>query len=135
MRELQIIEEHVRKQRHNGRLLHNRRYRLTDKDRQLVKKQLKIFTLEDLLDAITQTHRTPWNMGDNPLAKKYLDLRLCIDDDHIQKRLEDFERYEAELERVADRSARESEREAKPVELSQITDTKAAYREAIKKPR
>jgi hypothetical protein len=70
MKEFEIIEAHIKKQRHNGRPLHNRRYRLTTKDRDLIKKQLKIFPLEDLLDAITQTHRTPWNLGDNPNGKK-----------------------------------------------------------------
>ena len=132
MREFEIIELHMKKQRHNGRPLHNRRFRLTEKDRQLVRKQLKIFTLEDLLDAVTQTHRTDWNLGGNPIGKKYLDLRLCIDDDHIQKRLEDFEKHEIDMERIADREAMEAEKEPIVSEPSTITDTKAAYREALR---
>ena len=128
MREFEIIEAHMKKQRHNGRPLHNRRYRLTEKDRQLIKKQLKIFPLEDLLDAITQTHRTPWNIGDNPLSKKYLCLRLCIDDEHIQQRLEDFEVYENRLERAADRAAREAEKQRENIPATTITDTAAEYR-------
>ena len=134
MREYRIIEQHLQKQRFNGRKLHNHRYRLTDKDRDLIKKQLKTFMLEDILDAITQTHRTDWNLGINPLGKRFLDLRLCIDDDHIQKRLEEFEEHEADLERMADRAAKDAERE-QPPERSTITDTRAAYREAIRKPR
>tara|TARA_Y100001968_G_C19421882_1_gene752202 strand:- start:73 stop:483 length:411 start_codon:yes stop_codon:yes gene_type:complete len=132
MREFEIIESHMKRQRHNGRPLHNRRFRLTEKDRQLIRKQLKIFPLEDLLDAITQTHRTPWNLGDNPLAKKYLCLRLCIDDEHIQHRLEDFEAYEIRLERAADRAAREAEEKQNEqnIPASTISDTKAAYRDA-----
>ena len=132
MQEFEIIESHMKRQRHNGRPLHNRRFRLTEKDRQLIRKQLKIFPLEDLLDAITQTHRTPWNLGDNPLAKKYLCLRLCIDDEHIQQRLEDFEAYEIRLERAADRAAREAEEKQNQQDIpaSTISDTKAAYRDA-----
>lgn len=130
MQEFEIIESHMKKQRHNGRPLHNRRYRLTAKDRDLIKKQLKIFPLEDLLDAITQTHRTPWNLGDNPNAKKHLRLGLCIDDEHIQQRLEEFETYEAMLERAADRAAREAEQTPVNTPASTITDTRAAYRNA-----
>jgi Mg2+ and Co2+ transporter CorA len=130
MREFEIIETHIKKQRHNGRPLHNRRYRLTAKDRDLIKKQLKIFPLEDLLDAITQTHRTPWNLGDNPNGKKHLRLGLCIDDEHIQRRLEEFEEYEQRLQRAADRAAREAETAAEDIPASTITDTRAAYREA-----
>lgn len=130
MKEFEIIELHMKKQRHNGRPLHNRRYRLTTKDRDLIKKQLKIFLLEDLLDAITQTHRTPWNLGDNPNAKKHLRLGLCIDDEHIQQRLEEFETYEARLERAADRAAREAEQTPVDIPASTITDTRAAYRDA-----
>ena len=132
MQEFEIIESHMKRQRHNGRPLHNRRFRLTEKDRQLIRKQLKIFPLEDLLDAITQTHRTPWNLGDNPLAKKYLCLRLCIDDEHIQQRLEDFEAYEIRLERAADRAAQEAEEKQNQQDIpaSTISDTKAAYRDA-----
>ena len=130
MREFEIIEQHMKRQRYNGRPLHNRRVRLTDKDRQLIRKQLKIFPLEDLLDAITQTHRTAWNLGDNPNAKKHLRLGLCIDDEHIQQRLEDFEEYEIRLERAADRAAREAEEKIEDIPASAITDTKAAYREA-----
>ena len=132
MREFEIIESHMKRQRHNGRPLHNRRFRLTEKDRQLIRKQLKIFPLEDLLDAITQTHRTPWNLGDNPLAKKYLCLRLCVDDEHIQQRLEEFEEYEIRMERAADREAREAEEKQNQqnIPASTISDTKAAYRDA-----
>jgi hypothetical protein len=132
MREFEIIEQHMKRQRHNGRPLHNRRFRLTEKDRQLIRKQLKIFPLEDLLDAITQTHRTAWNLGDNPNGKKHLRLGLCIDDEHIQRRLEDFEEYEVRLERAADRAAREAEEKEKmqDIPVSTIADTKAAYRDA-----
>ena len=132
MREFEIIESHMKKQRHNGRPLHNRRFRLTDKDRQLIRKQLKIFPLEDLLDAITQTHRTAWNLGDNPNAKKHLRLGLCIDDEHIQRRLEEFEENEIRLERAADRAAQEAEEKQNQqnIPASTISDTKAAYRDA-----
>ena len=132
MREFEIIEQHMKKQRHNGRPLHNRRFRLTEKARQLIRKQLKIFPLEDLLAAITQTHRTPWNLGDNPLAKKHLRLGLCIDDEHIQRRLEEFEENEIRLERAADRAAREAEEKQteQDIPASTITDTRAAYRDA-----
>ena len=132
MREFEIIETHMKRQRHNGRPLHNRRFRLTEKDRQLIRKQLKIFPLEDLLDAITQTHRTAWNLGDNPNGKKHLRLGLCIDDEHIQRRLEDFEEYEIRMERAADRAAREAEEKEnqQKIPASTITDTKTAYRDA-----
>ena len=79
MREYEIIEQHMKKQRCNGRLLHNRRFRLTETDRKLIRQQLKTFTLEELLDAITQTHRTEWNIGINPDGKKHLRLGPCID--------------------------------------------------------
>ena len=130
MREFEIIETHMKRQRHNGRPLHNRRFRLTDTDRKLIRQQLKIFTLEDLLDAITQTHRTDWNLGINPNGNKHLRLGLCIDDDHIQTRLQEFENYEAKLERAADRAAREAEQTPVNIPASTITDTKAAYRDA-----
>ena len=132
MQEFEIIEQHMKRQRHNGRPLHNRRFRLTEKDRQLIRKQLKIFPLEDLLDAITQTHRTPWNLGDNPNGKKHLRLGLCSDDEHIQRRLEDFEEYEIRLERAADRAAREAEEKQNKqnIPASTISDTTAAYRDA-----
>ncbi len=132
--EIRAIEEHIKSQKHNGRLLHNRRFRLTDKDIQLIRKQLKRWTLEDLCDAITQLHRTPWNLGDNPNGNKHLRLPLAIDDDHIQGRLEDFEKYESELEKMADRIAREKEKKASEpeIERSTITDTKEAYRKARK---
>jgi hypothetical protein len=86
MREFEIIETHMKKQRHNGRPLHNRRLPADGKGSAANQvSSLKIFPLEDLLDAITQTHRTAWNLGDNPLGKKHLWLGLCIDDEHIQR--------------------------------------------------
>jgi hypothetical protein len=125
-----IIEDHLKKQRHNGRLLHNRRFRLTDKDRQLIRKQLKTYPIEDLLDAITQTHREPWNLGANPNGRKHLRLGLCIDDDHINDRLEAFEKHETALIEADEKQAADSVINIEKVAQSTIVDTAAAYREA-----
>ena len=129
MREYEIIEQHMKKQRCNGRLLHNRRFRLTDTDRKLIRQQLKTFTLEMLLDAITQTHRTEWNIGINPDGKKYLCLRLCIDDKHIQDRIKDFDEYEDALEKITEQ---EEPKEVIVPQPSTIIDTKAAYKQALR---
>ena len=128
MREYEIIEQHMKKQRCNGRLLHNRRFRLTDTDRKLIRQQLKTFTLEMLLDAITQTHRTEWNIGINPDGKKHLRLGLCIDDDHIQNRITDFDEYEDALEKIE----QEEPKEVIIPQPSTIIDTKAAYKQALR---
>lgn len=132
MKEIEIIEQHIKSQKFRGRLLHNRRFRLTDTDVKLIRKQLKRFTLEDLLDAITQLHRTEWNLGDNPDGRKHLRLGLAIDDDHIQKRLDAFEEYEARLERLADEAALRQEEDEREeyTPPSEIVDSKAAYRNA-----
>jgi len=132
MREFEIIEQHMKKQRCNGRLLHNRRFRLTDTDKKLIRKQLKTFTLEELLDAITATHSTEWNVGINPDGKKYLCLRLCISDDTIQKRMDKFEEIEDALAKISERQEEEAQKEVIAPEPSTITDTKAAYREALR---
>tara|TARA_Y100000593_G_scaffold4242_2_gene8423 strand:+ start:2199 stop:2609 length:411 start_codon:yes stop_codon:yes gene_type:complete len=135
MTDFEIIEQHLKKQRHNGRLLHNRRFRLTDKDRQLIRKQLKTYPLEDLLDAITQTHREPWNLGANPNGRKHLRLGLCIDDDHINDRIEAFEKHEAALIEADEKQASKGTENTEIVARSTISDTTAAYREARRRQR
>jgi len=73
----------------DGRLYHTRP-RLNQKIRALINRQLKAYTVEDLCDAITQLHREDWNTG-LVNGRKYLDMRLAIDDDRINERLTKFE--------------------------------------------
>ena len=82
------------------------------RDEQLIKKQLKRYTVEQLKAAITQTHRNPWNIGEIN-GKKYLALRLCIGEEKLQDRLDDWHEHSQEQEQEQEnlRLKREIERD------------------------
>ena len=141
--ELLEVEKHYRDQLlPNGKRARRRGFKFTDKDVELVRKQLKRFTVEELKQAITETHNTPWNTGDNPNGKKHLRLGLCIDDEHLNNRLEAAEERAEQSQRDKERRAAEAYKRQKEKEREQVAreratgpdfvDTRKLYREALK---
>ena len=101
---VQDVWEHYLSQRKPDGKLYHYGAALGFKDEQLIKKQLKRFTAEQLKAAITQTHCTPWNIGEVN-GKKYLGLRLCIGEEHLQTRLDAWHEEQQEQEAARDRQA------------------------------
>ena len=118
--DVQDVWKHYLGQRKPDGKLYHYGAALGFKDEQLIKKQLKRFTAEQLKAAITQTHFTPWNIGEVN-GKKYLGLRLCIGEEHLQTRLDAW--HEEQQEQEADR---ERKRLAAQIEKEQADARKAA---------
>ena len=132
MSDVEIVEEHYRNQLlPNGRRARRKTYKFTTSDRALVRKQLKIFTVDELCEAISQTHRTPWNIGDNPGAKKHLRLGLCIDDDHLNERLDAAEEH-ADREKRRHAANTDAVRQVSTTPADVSTPTRELYRQARK---
>lgn len=71
------------------------RRELNEKRKRIIRNALRVRTVEECKLAITGLKHSPWHNGDNPVEKKYLDIRYALagigdesNDDRIDKMIE-----------------------------------------------